>query len=599
MKQFLIILLYILSFWGDPNRALADEAQDENAVSATAKLLPYQIEPTQNVTLEIDLEISEGYSTYAEMYELTLKTPGSGFKLGKFYINPVKTFFDETSKKKRDGVIGKAVLKAPLEAPEILGLQEEKLEFFLTYQACTKNYCLFPKTIELTSYFKWNGPKSVTNKVSHDLSFISNLKALNVSELFKTKGMPFVLLSLFFLGILTSLSPCVYPLIPITLATLGRESHSRNKLQNFLAANLYVLGMSLTYAALGVVAASSGLLFGSFTNSPWVLGIVCLVFLSMSLSSFGLFEIQMPSRLQFNLQTKEIGTGYTKVFFTGLVAGLIAGPCVGPILVGVLTFISQTQDLWLGFWSLFAFALGMGQLLLIIGLSGGLVKLLPKSGPWMNAVKYLFGIILLGMFYYYFKMLVPNRVWEGALGLGLLILGSFFYYSIQKPEKPLFFVAKGISMAIFLFGVFLLFWSIMSISEHLSSNKITIDSSISRPPKNNLAMWKTYSDEDFKDAISSGRPIIIDFYADWCASCHELEEKTFNDPEFLSLTRDFVLLRYDATEDSDQLRKLKAKYKIVGLPTLVFYDKKGRLRSELQVNEFITTEQFKAIFQAL
>lgn len=604
MKAFLSFLPIFTIFLiiTNPQTGFANEELDERAVSAKARLVPYQIEPTQNVVLEIDLEILEGYSTYAEMYELTFKTQNSGFKLGKFYIHPVKTFFDQTSKKKREGVTGKALLKAPLEAPEALLINDEKLEFFLTYQACTKTYCLFPKTIELTANFTWGGPRGTDvnrNIIKSTPALFDLFKSFNFKDLYYSRGTLFILLSLFILGIFTSLTPCIYPLIPITLSVLGREAHSRSKKQNLIAANIYVIGMALSYAGLGVLAASSGLLFGSFVNSPWVLSLVCLVFLSMSLSSFGVFEVQMPSRLQFMLQTTGVGHGYFKIFFTGLIAGLVAGPCVGPILIGVLTFVSQTQDLWLGFWSLFAFALGMGQLLLILGLGGGIVKYLPKSGVWMNSVKYFFGTLLLGMFYYYLNMLLPRQIWQGSLGVGLITLGSFFFYTIRKPDRPFYFILKGFSLATLLFGVFLIFWSVMGLGYGFSNNADTIHGASALNREGALSNWTRFSNRAYQIAINSGKPIILDFYADWCAACLELEKKTFVDPKFIELTRDFNLLRFDATKESDDLKRLKAKYNILGLPTLIFYDKSGKIRPELEVNQFITTDEFQAIFQAL
>lgn len=603
MQRFILFLVVTWVAFGLSFTSFADEQADENAVKATARLLPFDIEPTQNVALEIELEVAEGYSTYAEMYELTLKTPNSGFKLGKFYINPIQSFYDATTKKTREGVVGKATLKAPLEAPEILSLNEDKLEFFLTYQACTKTYCLFPKTIDVTAYFNWKGQKEVTGdskKLPSSPSFLSSIRSLNIKELYKTQGTLFILLALFALGVLTSFTPCVYPLIPITLAVLGREAHARNKRQNFFAANIYVIGMSLTYAGLGVLAASSGLLFGSYMTSPWVLSVVCLVFLTMSLSSFGLFEIQLPARFQIALQSKSAGGGYFKIFFTGMVAGLIAGPCVGPILVGVLTFISQTQNLWLGFWSLFSFSIGMGQILLLIGLSGGVLKLLPKSGAWMNSVKNVFGILLLGMFFYYLEMLLPNRIWEGALGLGLIILGGYFHFSQERRESPLAFVGRALSLASLLFGVFLLFWATMNLSQKISSSGILKqNTSILNDAETTLKYWDNYTDQSYQAALKSGKPIILDFYADWCAACHELETKTFNDPKFIELTKNFNLIQFDATKESKELQLLKKKYNIVGLPTLIFYNKNGKVQPNLTVNEFLTSDQFEPILKQL
>jgi thiol:disulfide interchange protein DsbD len=261
-----------------------------------------------------------------------------------------------------------------------------------------------------------------------------------------------------------------------------------------------------------------------------------------------------------------------------------------------LTFISQTQNLWLGFWSLFAFALGMGQLLLVVGLSGGLLKVLPKAGAWMNGVKYFFGIILLGTFYYYLSMLIPIRIWEGALGIGLVTLGGFFHYSIVKPDKPSLYIIKAFSMATLLFGAFLIFWSVMDLS-HILSKQTTPLTSTNQDA--HLKYWLPYSDQAYAEALKNKKPMIIDFYADWCASCHELDQKTFSQQKFIELTKDFTLLRFDATHESPKLKELKNKYKIVGLPTLVFYDRMGKLRPELEVNEFLTVEELEPILQQL
>jgi thiol:disulfide interchange protein DsbD len=182
-------------------------------------------------------------------------------------------------------------------------------------------------------------------------------------EIIKRKFLAF--LFVFAIGLLTSLTPCIYPMIPITIAVLGKEAHARSRWQNILVSICYVLGIGVTFSALGVFAASTGALFGSFMSSAWVLGFVCLVFFAMSLSMFGLFEIQAPQFLRDGILSHLHLHGYLGAFVSGLLAGVVASPCVGPVLVGVLTFVAQTQSLWLGFWLLFTYALGMGVLFLV------------------------------------------------------------------------------------------------------------------------------------------------------------------------------------------------------------------------------------------
>lgn len=561
-------------------------ASDEEPILLKARFNPFKVYPEQNIALEIELEVLPEYKAYAEMFELQLdgESLKSGFKLGKAHIAPTKSFFDSTSKKERQGVVGKAVLRAPLEAPASWSQSQDELLFQLTYQVCTTQYCLFPTTVPVKVLFEWAGIKAPS---SSSLAQILDITTFNFTDLYKQKSLGFVLLMVFILGLLTSFTPCIYPLIPITLSILSKEAHARSRWQNFLAANIYVFGMSLTYAGLGVLAASSGKLFGSYLSSPWVVGFVAFVFFMMSLGSFGLFEIQMPNAWQNKLQTKN-GQGYLGVLVTGLVSGLIAGPCVGPILVSVLTYIAQTQNLWLGFWALFVFSLGMGQILLVIGLSSASLKVLPKSGYWMEGVKTFFGVIMLGMSMYYLKTIVPIRYWELVLGLVLVGLSAFkgFWHNESEPNLKSK-LKKVLTLATLMMGVLFIFWALINgRGQSATGNSLS-----SNQQQSLLVDWVEYSEKNYQAALKNKQPILIDFFADWCAACVELDEKTFRDPVFTQATQKMVKLRFDATQEGPELEQLKKRYGIVGLPTLVFYDDKGKWQPELQVTEFQPTER--------
>lgn len=567
---------------------------EENPLQATGRLNPILLSPEQGAELRLELRLPEGYRAYADQF-VVRATEASKFKIGQFRITPLKEFFDETSKKKKLGVIHQATLIAPIEAPADLDAETNPLIIRVTYQACTKTFCLFPTTLEVPVSFQT--PPTLRDPpllpaTSAEVSWDQFFKR-PVHEIFEKESLIFVFVFLFIAGFLTSLTPCIFPMIPITLSVLGRQAHARTKFQNALVSVVYVLGIALTYSLLGVFAASTGALFGSMMSSPWVLGFVCVVFLAMALSMFGLYDLQPPQWLQ-NRLGRAHADGYGGAFLMGVIAGLVASPCVGPVLVGVLTWIAQTKNLALGFGALFVFALGLGQLFLILGIFSGATKLLPKSGAWMDGVKHFFGLLMLGGFYYYLDLLVPTRWFEACVGLGLILLGSLkgAFETNDKLNTAWKKVRKGLCQALILIGASLIVVSLFDIRTATNTHDISA-------PGLHVDQWKPYSKEALAEAAREGKPVILDFYADWCAACKELEHITFADPRFKLATAGFALLRFDATNSSPELDELKKTYKIVGLPTVVFHDAKGTWHHDLTLTEFEDVSAFLKRVEAL
>lgn len=554
-----------------------------NPLQAQAFLKPSSFGPDQIVELEIKLRLNEGFKAYEDQFKVEVPLE-EGFKVANFKISPIHEFFDEFSKKKRKGVINEATVTAAVRVPGT-ATSKENLSVRLVYQACTKSFCLFPKTLNLEVPFKWKNTQilPLMPKISGGAtpSFFSS----SFEDVFG-HGLIWTFLFVFLAGILTSFTPCIFPMIPITLAVLSRDSHTRTRSQSFLVSLLYVSGIAITYAVMGLIAASTGALFGAALSSPWVLGVICIIFLAMSLSLFGFYELQAPLFIRQRFGTGPSMKGPFGVFLTGAFSGLVASPCVGPVLVGILAYVVRSQDLFLGFWLLFVFALGMGQIFLVLGVSTNLTKKLPRSGPWLDGVKQVSGLLMLGVFFYYLSLLLPLRLFDIASAIGLISLGSLGG-AFTRPNTSVFSrLRKGFGIAAILFGAFLFVVGAFDLRPMLSSTTISGAGGLAGESAKPSLNWQPLTAEALAQAKTTGRPIMIDFYADWCAACHELDRYTFTQERVQTLAADFTVFRFDATRDSSELTAFKKEFGILGLPWVVFIDPKGHFRKDLTLTEF-------------
>lgn len=364
-------------------------------------------------------------------------------------------------------------------------------------------------------------------------------------------------------GVLTSLTPCVYPLIPITVSIFGaRQAGSRR--EAMALSGLYVLGIAAMYSALGVGAALTGAAFGSVMANPWVIGFVAVVLVAMAASMFGAFELQLPASLQARLNTVG-GAGHAGAFAMGLVSGIIAAPCTGPVLAAALTFVAAKGSVAFGFGIMFAYALGMGLLFFLIG---AFSVSLPKSGAWMETVKSLFGVALLAAAGIFLEDAFPAvkaffsatkeaaLVAAGVAAVGVLLGALQASFSGPGPERLL----KGL-------GVALLVGGIVYAAGAAGARERERAASFA---------WLHSEEEAIALARASGRPVIIDFWADWCAACKELDATAWSDERVRAEASRFVAVKVDGTDGSDAFVKVTEKYGIVGMPTVIFIDGKGR-----------------------
>ena len=412
-----------------------------------------------------------------------------------------------------------------------------------------------------------------------------------------------VVATFFGFGLLLALTPCVFPMIPILSGIIAGQNKTLTKTSGFLLSLAYVLGMAITYALAGVAAALSGTLISNALQNPWALGIGAGVFVLLALSMFGFFEIQLPSAIQskFNdASNKMKGGNFIGVFVMGALSAVIVGPCVAPPLAAALAFIAQTGNTTLGGVALFVLALGMGVPLLLVGLSAG--ALLPKAGGWMNAVKYFFGVLMLAIAVYLISPIIP--AWVNMLLWALLLVGSAIYLHALDPLPA---HASGWTRLWKGFGVVLLIGGLAIILGMLAGSRDLLQpldvfkggsgGTAMAAEQKGLTFDKVKNvaelDTRLAAAKADGRPVMLDFYADWCVSCKEMERFTFSDPKVQARLQNVVLLKADVTANTEADKALLKRFNLFGPPGLIFWNSAGA-QSDFKVIGFEKTDKFLA-----
>jgi thiol:disulfide interchange protein DsbD len=395
------------------------------------------------------------------------------------------------------------------------------------------------------------------------------------------------LLLIFLGGLLTALTPCVYPLIPITVSVFGaRQASSRPRA--LALTSVYVLGIAVMFTSLGVLAALTGRAFGSLLGNPWVVVGLAALFTLFAASMFGAFDFQLPTSLQTRLGG--VGkAGFAGAFAMGLVAGVVAAPCTGPVLSGVLLHVATTQDVPLGASLLFAYALGLGVPFFLIG---AFSLSLPKSGRWMEAVKSVFGIALLALAILYLRDAFPairEALSLESVSFGALIAAALVFLGVLAGAVHRSFHAWPAEGALKSLGVLLAVAGI-AMRPHAP---------LAEPPPPPQVEWLTSEAQALERARSEGKPIIIDFYADWCAACKELSKITFVDRRFVAEAQRFVLVKIDGTDETEEIEKLYERYGVRGLPTVLFLDSSGKVRADLTVTGFLPADKFADLMRQL
>lgn len=552
-------------------------------INSVSLVKPWASQAKQDVKIEVSMP--SGFHAYSDQFKI-LDIEAKNFKVENLVVNQEVEFYDKYTQKARLGFFEKGSVSVSIAAPDLIEDAMASVKFKLRYQICSESVCFLPQNISIevkASEEVTTTGETITAPIEKTFSLFKSFDELIRSSLL------LAFLSVFVAGILTSFTPCIFPMLPITISILGYHADKNSRFKNFSRALAYVLGIALTYSTLGVIAAMTGSLFGSMLTNKYILGGLVLLFFAMALSMWGAYEIQAPAFIRNRLGTGK-SQGLGGAFVMGLVAGVVASPCVGPVLVSILTYVSTTKNAVLGFSLLFTFAMGLGLIFIVIGLFSSALKLLPKSGIWMETIKFVLGAGMWGAALYYSQFIFGDRWWVALVAVsfvGLSIWKGAFNFNNKK------YVLRSFLLAVFVFSSAVLVVSVFK-PEYIHTNLYKDVPNV----KNSSALnWAAYSEEVLLQAQKEQKPILLDFYAEWCGACHELAEKTFSTEEFHELSKQFLLVKFDATEDNEQIRAVLKKYDVKGLPTVVFINRNGDVRKDLTFTQFLTMDELRPKLQ--
>ncbi len=585
------------------------------------------VQLTGDREFQVSFTIAPGYYMYRDQFKLE----PSGGTLGDIAWPAPKRKFDETFQKEVETYREHLSINVPVTA-----LEGAPLKLVLTGQGCAdKGLCYPPMKSLLTLGLKgFGGDGAVQIGAAPDALSgfgVSNAVAstpVNASAAATTGGIPdsagagsgvrldgilasgrlWVVIGAFFAaGVLLSLTPCVLPMLPILSSIIVGQGAAPSRMRGFLLAFSYSLGMALLYTALGVAAGLAGGGLAAYLQKPWVLTLFALLLAGFSLSMFGVYEIQLPSRFTGGVSdaTQRLPAGkFFSVFVMGGLSALIVSPCVAAPLAGALLYISQTGNVAIGGLALFALAWGMSVPLLLLGLSAG--TLLPRAGAWMETVKHFFGLLLLAVAMWIIQPVLPPVIAQllwGALLIALAALLGLFQRT--DTNSPGVWLRKSVAMAAVVFGVAQFLGvaaggtdTLKPLSGVFASGPAT-GSAKAAGEGAGVKFRKVASIAELDEVLrTSGKPVMLDFYADWCVSCKEMERFTLTDARVQAKLAGAVLVKADVTANNADDRELLKRFKLFGPPGTIFFDPKGAELTGVRVIGFQDAERFLQSLEA-
>lgn len=576
--SFLIVILSGALFSGSSTMAYAQTFNINDAMSNDSDFLPvnrafqFSYEQQDN-ELHLRFEIEEGYYLYQHRFSYQPESLIYDLQPLPTALEHYDEFFGET-------FIYREALEIVVELAPLQG--GETLTF--TFQGCADaGLCYAPTQHEIP--LTATSGAGAAGEGSLELADFSESTGGPLSDVLASDNIPWVMLVFLVLGLGLAFTPCVFPMYPIIAGIIGGQQGTLTTTRGFLLSFVYVQGMALTYTALGILVALAGMQYQAYLQHPAVLITLALLFVVLAAGMFGAYTLQLPSAWQNKLNAlsqNQRGGAYSGVFLMGALSGLIASPCTTAPLSGVLLFIAQSGDVVSGGLILYALSIGMGIPLMIIGASGG--KLLPKAGPWMNSVKIIFGLLLLAVALFMLERLLPMLVaailWLVFITVSVALIVRSFWPQIKTRGR---IILLTIMTVVVVAGV--------------AWQKPFIQASF----LDELEFEQVTGLSEMADSLATaqGQWVMLDLYADWCVACKEFEAYTFTDPYVQSLLDDVVVLQSDVTTTNAANTELLTHYRVVGLPTILFFDTEGNEVSAARVTGFMNAKDFAAHLENL
>jgi thiol:disulfide interchange protein DsbD len=622
MRPSFTPFIAILALVSLPVAALALDKDDPFGMVAMPVAGP--VEAGGETTVQIEYQVfSADFFIYRERSEVSVDD-AAGLTVGEAKFPKGKVKFDKISEEEKE-IFGKTfVVEVPVKVPADAAPGVHTLKLISKLQGCNipENYCLFPETVDPVLEFaiqvggesgaaamtaptesvetaaatdevdaasgttaaagvstiqagEFDGPASdACAGTAGDRGASGAAAGAWATDLISGSAgssFGFFLFLVFLGGIASSLTPCVYPMIPITIAVIG-ASGDQGRMRAFLMSLVYVGGICATYTVLGFVVGSSGGMFGSLLQNMWVIIGVSMVFVVLSLAMFGVYEFALPESMTTKA-SQAGGGGFVGAFIVGTVAGVVAAPCTGPVVAFLLVEIANRFTPAQGVIVMLAYSLGLGMLFLAVGTFSGVLAAMPRSGAWMVEVKHVFGVIMLAAAAYYMEQVLPPVVmpfvWMGIVaGFGWVLGGRMALITGPRTPKRLALAAGVVGLGMFM---------ILKPAADVPTEHVT---------------WGDDESAALIAAAAQDRPIILDFTADWCAACKELEHLTYTDPAVVSCAGDFVPVMVDGTEDTPTFSALRQKYGFQGLPAVYFICPGGAVVENLTLKGFEPADKF-------
>jgi len=578
MKRILLFLFFIFTALST-QAGLFDKKPAFLPVDDAFQFSAAKSENQENVI--VNWSIAEGYYLYQEKISVKLnQEEASSFDVPTFSISPEDYNDPYFGLMKIFKKPVQAIFKAshpPLKAEDVVEI---------AYQGCTSGFCYPPEVKEIKVADLPIAQVANTEKTSEKSTALSAQPKAEqdrlAESLFNSK---YAVFGFFLLGLGLAFTPCVLPMLPLLSAIVIGQNQRPNMWRAFALSFVYVQGMALTYTLLGLIVAAIGLPFQVALQHPYVMIGLSIIFVLLALSMFGVFTLQLPSSLQTKLsllsQQQKAGA-LGGVFLMGMIAGLVASPCTSAPLSGALLYVAQSGDLFTGAITLYLLALGMGVPLILITLFGN--KILPKSGMWMETVKKLFGFVMLALPVFLISRILPEE-WTPRLW-AMLGTAFFIWFAFQMPKNGTGWVFRILFLVAAMISVKPLQTWVWSESQ--------APSAVENKAVSHVEFKKVKSEAELQQVLAeNNKPLVmLDLYADWCVACKEFEKETFSDLSVQKAFGDMLLLQVDMTKNSEENRALMTKYKVLGLPTILFFNQDGKEIEGSRVNGFMPPVEF-------